>query len=70
MTYRVIRLMAWLRLAWEGREPPAAVLAAARPVERKGQADPAVSLRPPRFRSGQAQNGDGQTGLGGLLCPD
>jgi stearoyl-CoA desaturase (delta-9 desaturase) len=30
MTYRVIRLLAWLRLAWEVREPPAAVLAAAR----------------------------------------
>ncbi|MBN9120959.1 MAG: acyl-CoA desaturase [Planctomycetes bacterium] len=29
MTYRVIRLLAWLRLAWAVREPPAAVLAAA-----------------------------------------
>jgi stearoyl-CoA desaturase (Delta-9 desaturase) len=31
MTYRMIRLLAWLGLAWEVREPPAAVLAAARP---------------------------------------
>jgi stearoyl-CoA desaturase (delta-9 desaturase) len=32
MTYRVIRLLARLGLAWEVREPPAAVLAAARPA--------------------------------------
>jgi stearoyl-CoA desaturase (delta-9 desaturase) len=31
MTYRMIRLLVWLRLAWEVKEPPAAVLAAARP---------------------------------------
>jgi stearoyl-CoA desaturase (delta-9 desaturase) len=30
MTYRVIRLMAWLGLAWSVREPPAGVVAAAR----------------------------------------
>jgi stearoyl-CoA desaturase (delta-9 desaturase) len=30
MTYRVIRLLAWLRLAWAVKEPPAVVLAAAR----------------------------------------
>jgi stearoyl-CoA desaturase (delta-9 desaturase) len=30
MTYRVIRFLAWLGLAWAVREPPAAVLAAAR----------------------------------------
>ena len=31
MTYRFIRLLARLRLAWDVKEPPAAVLAVARP---------------------------------------
>jgi stearoyl-CoA desaturase (delta-9 desaturase) len=30
MTYKMIRLLVWLRLAWAVREPPAAALAVAR----------------------------------------
>ncbi len=32
MTYRMIRLLAWLGLAWDVKEPPAAVVAAAHPL--------------------------------------
>jgi stearoyl-CoA desaturase (delta-9 desaturase) len=54
MTYRVIRLLARLGLAWEVREPPATVLAAAR------EAEPAPT-GPEGVTTGAANGADGRS---------
>ena len=63
MTYRVIRLLAWLRLAWAVQEPPAAVLAAAR-ADAVPSPEPAA---PTAASDAQAHTSAGPPATGSVL---